>query len=119
MSVLQNIFPSLSQHTPSRLGLNRLPATVVDLRLELAADVARDAVAEKHVAQHRVVALLAQEQLPPVPQAQISLTVLVDVRRLAEGARPQVAVVDAALADVEEDAYVLEAPVGFVSRYAS
>ena len=43
-----------------------------------------------------------------MPKPQIRLAVLVDVGGGAEGPRPEVPVVDAALSDVEEDSHVLE-----------
>ncbi len=107
--------PQWPQHVPSTRGRHsthltkgsdRLPTAVVDVGLELPADEARDAVAKPEIAQHGVVALLVEEKLTAVTQAEVHLAVLVDVGRLAEGARQAVDVEDAAFADVDKQANV-------------
>lgn len=68
-------------------------------------------MAEPEAAEHRVVAPLVEEELAPVPQADVHLAVPVDVRRAAEAARLAVQVEDGALADVDEEPDVALAPM--------
>ena len=102
---------SLFQLDPTNPASDRLPPAIVDIRLELTGDEARDAVAEPQVPEHGVVALLVQEQLPPVAEAEVDLAVPVDVGRVAVRTRVAVQVKDAALADVDEETKALLAPV--------
>ena len=71
-------------------GSDRLPAAVVDVGLELPGDEAGGAMTQPEVPQHGVVALLVQEQLAAVAQAEVHLAVAVDVRRMTKGARDAV-----------------------------
>lgn len=71
---------------PSRnvMTLNRLPASIVNVRLQPPADETGHAVAQPKVPQHRVVPLLVQEQLPSVAEHHVRLAVPVRVRGVGE-----------------------------------
>lgn len=92
-------------------GLDSLPATIVDVSLELASNEAGNALAEPEAAQHRVVALLVEEELAAVAEAHVHLAVLVDKGRGAPRAAGAVEVKDGALADIDEQADILLASV--------
>lgn len=108
--------PQIRPHFPPGSRLLRLsdslPPAIVNVRLQAPADQARYAMAQPEVPQHRVIALLVQEQLPAVAEPHVGLAVFVNVRGVAERARHAVEVKDAALADVDEEANVLLAPIG-------
>lgn len=67
-------------------------------------------MAEPHGPQHRVVALLRQEQLPAMPESHVRLAVLVHVWRVAIRATQPVQVKGSALADIDEEPNVSLAP---------
>ena len=103
--------PPLKRTKPPLKPSNSLPSPIIDIRLQLARNKARHAVTKPQAAQHGVVAFLVEEQLAAVAQAHVDLAVLVDVGRVAEGARAAREVEDAALADVDEEADVFLASI--------
>lgn len=92
------------------LASNRLPTAVVDVRLQLSADVAGHPVTKPCGAHHGVVSPLVQEQLTPVAQPYVHFAVLVDVRRIAETAAVPMQVENSALSDIDKDADVAVTP---------
>jgi len=94
--------------TPS----DRLPTAIVDIRLQLPTNHTRYSMLEPDGAQESIVALLMQEQLPPMPETRIHFTILVDVGRDHPRARQVVQVEDGAFADVDEEANITLASEG-------
>lgn len=91
-------------------SLQSIPSAIVDLRLQLPADQARHPVIEHRVADHRVISLLVEEELSPMTQLRIRLSILVDVWRWCEGPRQTEEVHYRTLAHVEENSNVSLTP---------
>jgi hypothetical protein len=68
-------------------------------------------MAKPQVPQHGIIPLLMQKKLPPMAKAHVRLAILINVRRIGEGARHAMQIKDAALADVDEETYVLLASI--------
>ena len=64
---------------------------------------------QPHIPQQSVISLLVQDQLPVPSQPRVDLAVLVEVRRKMPGPVVVVEVKHCALADVDEEPYVLAA----------
>jgi hypothetical protein len=64
-----------------------IPPAIVDIGLKLPRNKGRHAVAQPQVPQRRVVALLVEEELPPVAEAHVHLTIPVNVRRMTKRTR--------------------------------
>lgn len=67
-------------------------------------------MAQPHVPQKYIIALLMQVQLPPVTETHVHFAVLVDVGRIGEGSGPAIQHEDAAATDADEETNVVLAP---------
>lgn len=90
--------------TPTCIPLQRLPAAVVDIALELPGNQALNAALKPHLSEQGIVPLLVQEQLVVTAERRVDFAVLVQVRRDGPGAVVLVEKEDHAFANVDEDA---------------
>lgn len=65
---------------------------------------------EPHVAQHRIVSFLVEEELSAVAESNIHFTILVDVWRIAKATGCAMQIENGALADIDEESNISLTP---------